>query len=129
MRASEHQTQPPVGEVGGIHRGGRLRDRQQQPVGGRFAGAPAPRHVDHPPAGRGEEPGFRSLRRAADRPAGERSSIRVGKRILGRRDIASARGEIGEQLAVALPRRASGRALRRRRADHIAQIGRTSTVP
>lgn len=53
----------------------------------------------------------------------------MGERILGRRDIAGARGEIGYELAVALSRRALGRAICRCRVGHITQIGRTSTVP
>jgi len=54
MGAGEHQTQTPVGHIFGIHPRRRLLDRQQQPVGGRLTGAPAPHHVDHPPARCGE---------------------------------------------------------------------------
>jgi hypothetical protein len=56
-------------------------------------------------------------------------SKRVGERILGRRDIAGTRGEVGYELAIALPRRVFGRPVYVGGVGHITQIGRTSTVP
>ena len=87
--------------------------RQQQAAGCGLARAPAAGHVDQPPARRGEQPGFRCQRHALRRPGGERRSEGVGQRVLGRRHVAAARGEPGDQLAIALPRRLLGRAMRR----------------
>ena len=129
MGASEHQTQTPVGYIRRVHRCRCLLDRQQQPVGGLLTGAPPPRHVDHPSACRGQEPSVGCLRDTASRPAGKCRCKSIGERILGGRDIAGTRGEVGYQLAVALPCRALGCTMRGCRVGHITQIGRTSTVP
>jgi hypothetical protein len=90
---------------------------------------PAPRHVDHPSARCGEEPGFGCLRDTTCRPAGECRGKGIGERILRGRDIAGPRGEIGYELAIALPRRAFGCPVYVCSVGHITQIGRTSTVP
>jgi hypothetical protein len=109
MGAGEHQTQTPVWHIRRVH------------LGGRLTGMPAPR--------RGQEPGIGRLRHAARGPAGEGRGKGVGERILCRRDLAGQRGEVGYELAIALPRRAFGCTVRGCRAGHITQIGRTSTVP
>ena len=112
MSAGEHQSETPVRHVGRVHGRGRLFDRQQQPVGGRLPGASPPRHVDHPPARCSQKPGLGCLWDTAYWPAGECPCKRVGERILCSGDIAGSRSEVGYQLAVALPRRAFGCAIR-----------------
>ena len=73
------------------------------------------------------------------RPVGERRREGLGQRVLGRGHVARARGEKGDELAVAAARDGVGRSRARRlarldRPDHarvryIAQTGRTSTMP
>ena len=51
-----------------------------------------------------QQPGFRHTRQALLRPVPERQAEGVGQRVLGRRDVARTRREIGDQAAVAFPR-------------------------
>ena len=107
MGAGEHQRQPPIREA----RPRFILRPSEQPARRlrRSCGVARRRRVSAAPRRRASPPGFRA---AAGGPAGEGGGEGVGQRILGRRDIAVARGEKGDELAVAFARHAR----RRRRA-------------
>jgi hypothetical protein len=138
MGAGEHEREATVGN--------RLALRRLEVFGdegkgccGRLGVAPPAAGVDQLSPRRRDEPAFRVRGNALLRPGRERGGEGVGERILRRRHVAFARGEKGDELAVALARRALGgrarltarigRAGARRGACHIAQTGRTSTAP
>ncbi len=127
MRADEHQAQPRVGQCGRLGRGGVLvgpQHSQRRVVGQALAAGGdqqlAARGGQQPCVGRG--------RHAVARPVGERAGEGLGKRVLGRRDIAPLPGQPREQPAVAAPRGGLGRGRRvdrwrGRRGVHFAGAG------
>jgi hypothetical protein len=97
---------------------------------GFLARLPAPRGVDQLSPRDRQQPRFGRARDAFRRPLGERRGERFGKRVLGGGDVARARREERDQLAVARARDPFGclaRALGSAR--YAVQTGRTSTAP
>ena len=119
VRAREHEAQPLVGNLFAFL----VLGKKFQYFDIFLAGAPAACRVDQLAARDREQPGLRRARDATARPLGKRRGESLGQRVLGPRDVARARGEEGDELAVAAPRHLL-RGLR-----YIAQIGRTSTEP
>ncbi len=96
-------------------------------IGRVAAGAPAAGAVDQPPARDRHQPCLRAARDAAGGPVGERGGEGIGQRVLRRRDIAAARRQEGDQLAVAAARHRLG--CFRGCWHYMVQIGRTSIAP
>jgi hypothetical protein len=124
MRAGEHQSQPLVRNRHFTSTIAQLLGEQQQRLRGVLARAAAACSIDQAMPRDREQPGFRRARHAARGPSGERRGEGLGQRVLGPRDVASARGEDGEQLAIA---RAGDRLGGARYAG--VQSGRTSIAP
>ncbi len=123
MRAGEHQPQALVGNPGLC---ACIVDPVRQQRQRRFRllpHAPAPRGIDELAPGHRQQPGFGHTRDPAARPIGERLHESLGQRVLRPRDVARARSEKGDQLAVARARHCL-RGLR-----YITQTGRTSMAP
>ena len=133
MGAGEHQAEAVVRDRVIRGRGvGEFLGEQPDVLGGGIAVAPAAGGVDQPAAGDGHQPGLRVAGHAACGPVGEGGGEGVGQRVLGRGNVAGARGEEGDQPAVAAAGGEFGCpagilvALAR---HHMAQIGRTSIAP
>ena len=112
--AGKHQRQAPVGDVfvlGGLQ----LLGGDPQLAAGKIAGAPPAAGVDQLAARDRQQPRLGILGTALGRPVGKRCREGFRQRVLGRRDIAGARGEVGDKLAVAAPRDAFGLGARRHR--------------
>ena len=129
MRAGEHQRKAVVGDF-------HLSDfvefgEQQQMLFARFAGLPPARGVDEPALRRRHQPGFWIAGHAVGGPVHQRRGEGLGQRVLGPGDVARARGEERDQLAVTATRNLFGRfgRLAGRVPAHIAMIGRTSIEP
>ena len=102
--AGEHEAQAIVGNRGGFAGGAELLGQQQQGLR-RLAPRPAPaRRVDQAAPRDRQQPGFGRARHALLRPGRKRAGEGVGQRVLRPGQIARARGEEGEELAVALAR-------------------------
>ena len=105
MRARKHEAQPAIGNVGVLAHG--VFDLLAGGGDARFGLAhhgAVTRCIDQAPLGRRVEPAFGIVRHAALRPCPERGGESICERVLCRRDIARRRREIGNELAVALPR-------------------------
>ncbi len=136
MRAGEHQGEAAVGDFRRVGcRLFHLFGHQCQVLFAHGRALLPPHRVDRAPPGRRQQPGFGILRHAVLRPVGERGGKRLGKRVFRRRHVAAARGEKGDQLAIAAARRRLGSGARigycifREGQAAMAQSGRTSTVP
>ena len=80
-----------------------------------------------PPSRDGEQPRLRLVGHAVARPALERRQEGIAERVLGARDVAGARSQIGDEPAVRGARGQLGGAMGV--VAHIARFGRTSTAP
>ena len=131
MGADEHQRQAAVGQRPGVFRRLQFFGREAQRCACLVGDAAAPRCVDSSPSRRHDQPAFGIVGHAAARPFGQRRGERVGQGVLRGGDVAAARSQKGDELAVTLAcdprRRRAGGVLGFGR--HIGQIGRTSIAP
>ncbi len=131
MGAGEHQQQAIIGHRG-LARRRELVGDQPQMIGRALAAALPAGGVDQLAPRHRHQPRFRALGDAARRPIDQRRRKRLGQGVLGAGDVAGARSEEGDELAVAAARhRLGGIAGRLVTFSHpyIAQTGRTSIAP
>src|SRR5262249_42102246 len=133
VRAGEHKGEAPVGDHAVLGHVELVGEDLELRSGGLAAPAPAHRVDLLAPRG-GEQPGLGIPRAAVRGPVGERGDERFGERVLRGGDVARARGEKGDELAVAAARRIFDRGPRVAfelgyDSTYIVHRGRTSILP